>query len=945
MPPPTAKGTAGMTRLLIVEDSATQAEALRAVLETAEYDVSVVHDGQQALEACAQQTFDMVLSDVNMPYMSGFELCTKIKASPALHQLPVILLTSRSDPIAILRGLECGADNFITKPYEEEFLLDRVRHILAGRKRGRRVQVGVEVTFLGRQFVITSEKEQILDLLVSTFEEIVRSNRELESRTVELRLILENIADGVVVADERGQLVLSNPTAEQLLGAGALIRRPAHWSTEHGLFRLDRRTPVLPEEMPLARALAGESLDEVELFARTPQAPHGTYISVSARPLRTDFGRIRGGVVAFRDISERKRIEALIEAQANEVSRAKERAEQESRYKSRFLASMSHELRTPLNAIIGFSELLDQEIFGSLGARQKEYVGYVLQSGRHLLALVNDILDLSKIEAGRMELAREWVAPLRLIDSVQGSVQPLAQKQGVELELELSAQLPDLYVDEMRLRQILYNLLSNGIKFTPAGGRVSLKVELRADKFCIEVTDTGVGIREEDLPRLFREFERMEESSQRKTEGTGLGLALTKRLVELHGGTIRVESKPGAGSKFTVSLPAFGGRSGGKDADRVVPDAPGEAPILVVDDDPAAAELIANPLRAAGLSVAIAHDASAALEMAEQLAPAAITLDLHMPGVDGWAVLRQLKRSPATARIPVIVCSVVDEPSRALVLGATDCLIKPIAGDELLRSLEAVGVPLHRIAGLRVALVGCELDRAAEHLRAAHSSVTRGTSLAEMARASDPPDVAIVDLTADTAVQVQSLGGADRLPYPVIALIDGAEGSPAWLRTLEQLAEREAREPDRLVRAVHEAARRRSSPEWYAGTGLPGPTSLLAHLRTQMADTRAEGADLLLAIAEIAVPSAPVAAPWMQLLFQRLRQTDFLAAASERRVALVVHAATQEDLAGLRQRFCAVLTVILGLDVRAVSILSPAAGQSAEDLFGACLGPLDALPN
>ncbi|MET0286861.1 MAG: ATP-binding protein [Polyangiales bacterium] len=545
-----------MTRLLIVEDSATQAEELRFRLSNAGYDVTVVHDGQRALDACARQAFDMVLSDVNMPYMSGFELCMKIKASPMLRHVPVILLTSRSDPIAILRGLECGADNFITKPYEETFLLERVTSILENRKRDRRLHLGVEVMFLGRQFVITSEKEQILDLLVSTFEEIVRSNRELESRTVELNLILENIGDGVLVADAEGQLILSNPMAEQLLGDKALMRRPLHWGPEHGFFRVDRRTPLAADEMPLARALSGQSLDDVEMFVRTPHAPHGAYIAVSARPLRTDRGRVRGGVIAFRDVSERKRLDALMEAQSAELARAKERAEQESRYKSRFLASMSHELRTPLNAIIGFSELLDQEIFGSLTARQKEYVGYVVQSGRHLLGLVNDILDLSKIEAGRMELAREWVKPRAVIDAVQGSVQPLALKQGIALALEVPDDLPDLYVDEMRFRQILFNLLSNGIKFTPSGGRVTLRATLIDDRLEMQVIDTGVGIRAEDLARLFREFERVEDSSRPKVEGTGLGLALTKRLVELHGGTIHVESKPDVGSTFTVKLPA-----------------------------------------------------------------------------------------------------------------------------------------------------------------------------------------------------------------------------------------------------------------------------------------------------------------------------------------------------------------------------------------------------
>jgi signal transduction histidine kinase/DNA-binding response OmpR family regulator len=930
-----------MTRLLIVEDSATQAAALRYMLENAGYEVIVEADGQRALNACAHQSFDMVLSDVNMPYMSGFELCMKIKASPALRLLPVILLTSRSDPMAILRGLECGADNFITKPYEEGFLLDRVNSIIENRKRDRRLHVGVEVMFLGRQFVITSEKEQILDLLVSTFEEIVRSNRELESRTVELNLILENIGDGVVVADADGQLVLSNPMAEQLLGPSALMKRPLHWGPEHGFFRLDRRTPLSIDEMPLARALAGASLDEVEMFVKTPHAPHGSYISVSARPLRTDRGLVRGGVIAFRDVSERKRIEALIEAQAGELSRAKERAEQESRYKSRFLASMSHELRTPLNAIIGFSELLDQEIFGELTSRQKEYVGYVVQSGRHLLGLVNDILDLSKIEAGRMELSREWVAPLRVIDAVHGSVQPLALKQGVVLEVDLPSELPDLYVDEMRLRQILYNLLSNAIKFTPQGGRVSLRAALHDDKLQVEVADTGVGIRAEDLPRLFREFERMEEAGSAKIEGTGLGLALTKRLVELHGGAIYVESKHKQGSKFTVSLPAFGGRMN-SETDRAPSEGAPGSPVLIVDDDAQAAELIANMLRSAGLSVCIAGDARAALALAEQEAPCAITLDLHMPGIDGWALLTQLKRSPATARIPVIVCSVIDETSRALVLGATDYLVKPIAADALLRSLESIGLAVHRIAGMRVALLGGEDERYEQNLRAALAETRRVSSLDELARlALDAPDVAMVDLRAIGAPQLQQLS-ALHLPFPVVLVVDDGNEAPTWLPAMEQLALRNAREPERLVRAVHDAARRRTAPEWYAGTGLPGPDSLLAHLRTSVVQASFDSLKLVVALAEVTPPSAPVAAPWMQLLFQRLRQTDFLAAASERRLVLVVHASSPEDIEGIAERFRAVLTMILGLEVRGVKMLPyPEGGTTAEELLASCTAPID----
>ncbi len=244
-----------------------------------------------------------------------------------------------------------------------------------------------------------------------------------------------------------------------------------------------------------------------------------------------------------------------------ELESARARAERESQFKSSFLAGMSHELRTPLNAIIGFTELLEQEIAGPLAPTQHEYVGHVLQSGRHLLSLVNDFLDLSKIEAGRMELRREWIAPAVVVDAVRGAIAPLALKQGVTVEIDLP-ELPDLYVDAVRLRQVLYNLLSNAIKFTPRGGWVQLRATSDPTQLVLSVADSGIGIRSRDLPRLFREFEQLDAGGGHKPEGTGLGLALTKRLVELHGGTVDVASEPGEGSTFTVILPRVAGPPG-----------------------------------------------------------------------------------------------------------------------------------------------------------------------------------------------------------------------------------------------------------------------------------------------------------------------------------------------------------------------------------------------
>jgi PAS domain S-box-containing protein len=545
-----------MTRILIVEDSRTQAEALRFALESHGFDVTVATDGMQALSLLGDHTVDMVLSDVHMPRMTGFELCARLKSSPDTRDVPVILLTSRSDPLAIVQGLEAGADNFITKPYEAEYLIERVRMILGNRSRKRRMNMGVDVTFLGKQFVINSDKEQILDLLISTFEEIVRSNHDLAARTEELHSILESIGEGVVVADNDGKLVLHNRTAEQILGTETLAIRPSDWpQLGMFLFTADQR-PIPMEELPLTRATRGESLDDVEmLFARPSGRESCTCLAVSARPLRDENGNIRGGVIAFRDINERKRAEATLAAQSVELARAKERAEQESRYKSQFLANMSHEFRTPLNAIIGFSELLEEQTMGTLNERQKEFVGYVMQGGRHLLALINDILDLSKVEAGRMQLSLELVSVGSLVEDVRQTVQPLAERQGIKLTFQIAEGLPSVFVDPMRIKQILFNLISNGIKFNHRHGSVHLEVRAQEDRLLWVISDTGLGIREEDQCRLFREFERIEHLGP-KLEGTGLGLALTKRLVELHGGTIGVSSHAGKGSTFTVDIPA-----------------------------------------------------------------------------------------------------------------------------------------------------------------------------------------------------------------------------------------------------------------------------------------------------------------------------------------------------------------------------------------------------
>jgi signal transduction histidine kinase/ActR/RegA family two-component response regulator len=389
---------------------------------------------------------------------------------------------------------------------------------------------------------------------------------------------------------------------------------------------------------------------------------------------------------AARDVTESKRVEdersrlnLLLADRNEELIRA-------SRAKSDFLGSMSHELRTPLNAIIGFSELLAHGIAGPLNAEQLEYVGHALEGGKHLLTLINDILDLTKVEAGRLDLRLESCFLRDLVQSVHDTVSPLAAKKQVELTAQVPADLPRIKVDPLRIKQALFNLLANAIKFTPARGRVSLEARLLGDRVTVSVIDTGVGIKAEDVPRLFRVFEQLEAGTG-KQEGTGLGLALTRRLIELHGGEIHVESEPGKGSRFFFTLPLR--------AKVTVVHAPptsqepvGSGPlVLIIEDDSAAAQLIAAELSEAGYSFAIT-DQHGALERAEALDPCAITLDLVMPEVEGLEVLTRLRASRRARRIPVVVVSALADAAQTLLLGAADALVKPVRQGKIVEAIE-----------------------------------------------------------------------------------------------------------------------------------------------------------------------------------------------------------------------------------------------------------------
>ena len=360
-----------------------------------------------------------------------------------------------------------------------------------------------------------------------------------------------------------------------------------------------------------------------------------------------------------------------------------------SQHKSDFLASMSHELRTPLNAVIGFSDVLLDRMFGDLNERQDEYVRDIRNSGRHLLELINEILDLSKVEAGQMELDLDAVSLTDLIEHGLAMVRGRAGEHGISLSCDVDPELGTALADELKLKQVIVNLLSNAVKFTPDGGAVAATARRVGTEAQVSVRDTGIGIAPAEQDRIFEAFQRGGRAARTSTEGTGLGLTLSKRIVDLHGGRLWMESEPGVGSTFSFSIPLEPASAPAADRppEPVAAPSDGKDNVLVVEDDRRSADLLRVYLEDGGYAVSIARDGVEGLELAGRLHPVAVILDILLPRLNGWDLLAQLKSDPATSDIPVVIVSMTDEQGAGFALGASDYLVKPVERARLLDAL------------------------------------------------------------------------------------------------------------------------------------------------------------------------------------------------------------------------------------------------------------------
>ena len=672
----------GGRRILVADDDLERLNAIAAQLQREGFLVIQAQDGLEALDRAREEPPDAIILNLLLRRIDGLRVTEILKSNPATTNIPVLLTAGvHVDADEGKRALAAGADRFLG-------------------------DLGLLSTGAGRELGAGQDLIQAVQALLGA---------EPESDPRPILLAIDDDPDNraflTKAVSRQGFEVVTAPNAtqgrRQLDGRRpALIFLDVQMPEESGLTLLPQMLRDYPEsvvvmmtaygsEQVAAEALRGGADDYIAKPIDLQRLRELLERNLEKQRLRAE----RQSLVARLKDSNRylMRQHAALRRADEEILQVNRQLEQSNRYKSEFLANMSHELRTPLNAILGFSEILLDPTMNLTTGERTEFLRNIHSSGQHLLGLINDILDLAKIEAGKMELHTEELQVAEVLQEVTAILEPMARQQGLRLTTIGATEAGVIKADRSKVKQVLYNLLSNAVKFTPAPGHITLTVKDTDEQLTIAVKDTGIGIKPEDLPKLFREFEQIDGSYTRRYQGTGLGLALCRRFVQMHGGRIWAESQFGKGSIFTFTIPR---------EPRVVPAEvltdeeaqPAETmelPLaLVVEDDPASSQRMTAEIQGVGFRVAHAADGDEAVRKAMEILPDLLVMETVLPAKDGWQVLQELRARAATADVPVLVCSVTKNSALMEQYGVAGFVAKPWATktmqDELRRISQGV---------------------------------------------------------------------------------------------------------------------------------------------------------------------------------------------------------------------------------------------------------------
>ena len=674
----------GCIKVLLVEDNLGDARLLRASLEqviSSRFEITHARRLDEALGCLSKDPADVVLLDLSLPDSHGLD--TFVRAHSLAPRVPIIVLSGTADETVALKAVRAGAQDYLVKGLTDASLLVR-----AMRYAIERIQAEQSLQRRNQELELLHEVSSAAALGVHLKETLQAAAEALTSKMrgawVAI-MLLDPENDSLRVGAAAGFPSGAVNSLSLPIGAGI-----TGWVAQRG-------EPALVPDVRLdPRYHEGYAVTRSELcvpLATGPmitgvlnvESPHPNAFTPSdQRLLSTLAGNLAMLVERARLFDQVEAAKLELQQRADALEEANSRLQELDRLKSRFLATMSHELRTPLSSIIGFSEVLIDGLVGELSTSQKDCVESILLGGEHLLALINDILDLSKIEAGHMTLDVSTFDVRDLIAEIDTAVQAFLDKRSQTLKLEISKDLPSLTADRFRVKQVLLNLLSNAHKFTPTGEHITLSCRL-VDPVTLlfSVTDRGIGIKPEDQDLIFEEFRQVAGDGPSKVKGTGLGLAISKRLVELHEGSIWVESEYRRSATFSFLLPIAGPAAQASDSVSDGEFATSSQAVLVVEDDRSFNNLLALYLRREGYTPVQHYGGAGVVERARELRPRLITLDVMLPGRDGWNVLRDLKSDPETKDIPVLVISWLSSSELALSLGAVDYLLKPVHRDDL----------------------------------------------------------------------------------------------------------------------------------------------------------------------------------------------------------------------------------------------------------------------